>query len=57
VEADLKEARRRSGKLSAELTRISQEAAKLQTQAEQAYLKAKDLLANAILEQVEKMHV
>ncbi|GAX83463.1 hypothetical protein CEUSTIGMA_g10888.t1 [Chlamydomonas eustigma] len=53
VEADLKEARRRSGKLSTDLSRMTQEAAKLQSQAEQACLKAKDLLASATLEQLD----
>ena len=52
VEADLKDARRRGSKLTAELSKLSQDAARLQAQAEQATTRAKDLIAAAALEQV-----
>ena len=52
MEADLKEARRRGTKLSSELGRLSQEAGRLQAQAEQAATRGRDLLAGAALEQV-----
>ena len=52
VEADLKDARRRGTKLSSELGRLSQEAGRLQAQAEQAATRGRDLLAGAALEQV-----
>ena len=49
---DLKEARRRGSKLTAELGKLSQEAARYQAQAEQATTRARDLIAAAALEQV-----
>ena len=57
VEADLKDARRRGTKLTAELSKLSQDAARLQAQAEQATTRAGDLIATAALEQVKSSAV
>lgn len=53
VEADLKEARKRGAKLGADVARLTGEISKLQAAAEQATTRARDIMAGALLEQVE----
>jgi hypothetical protein len=54
VEMDLKEARKRGAKLSADLSQLSKEVARFQAVAEQAATRAKDILAGAALEHVSR---
>ncbi len=53
MDLDLKEARKRGNKITQEMDRTTQEAARLKAQEEQAANRARDLLAGATLEQVE----